>query len=314
MRGSASFHIVVWDWGCSVAFLAVSGGTMAWNKRLAWTAFFSTLAGAAFAQDSSELAKELANPIASLISVPFQGNYDCCLGPSNADRWTFNVQPVVPLALNSDWNLIVRTIMPIVSIPTPSSTNASLESGSTVAENAAVNSIAAPTGLGDTLQSFFFSPQSPGPSGIVWGAGPAFLYPTATNTALGAQRWGAGPTVVVLKQQSGWTYGFLANYIQSFAQSDPAFVAGDPVKSTFVQPFLAYTTASGFTTMVNSESTYDLIAHQWTVPVNLLFSQVFKVGDQPFSIQVGPRYYVETPANGPRWGARFGLTVLFPAH
>ena len=139
---------------------------MAWNKRLAWTAFFSTLAGAAFAQDSSELAKELANPIASLISVPFQGNYDCCLGPSNADRWTFNVQPVVPLALNSDWNLIVRTIMPIVSIPTPSSTNASLESGSTVAENAAVNSIAAPTGLGDTLQSFFFSPQSPAQVGL----------------------------------------------------------------------------------------------------------------------------------------------------
>ena len=145
------------------------------------------------------------------------------------------------------------------------------------------------------------------------GVGPAFLYPTATNTALGAQRWGAGPTVVVLKQQAGWTYGFLANYIQSFAQSDPAFVAGDPVKSTYIQPFLGYTTASGFTTTVNSELTYDLIAHQWTVPVNLLFSQVFKVGDQPFSIQVGPRYYVETPANGPRWGARFSLTVLFPA-
>ena len=147
-----------------------------------------------------------------LISVPFQGIYDCCIGPNNVGRWTLNIQPVVPIALNSDWNVVVRTIMPIVSVPAPSSTNALLESGSAVSENAAVNSIAAPTGLGDTLQSFFFSPQRPGPSGIVWGVGPAFLYPTATNAALGAQRWGVGPTVVVLKTTVGMDLRILSNH------------------------------------------------------------------------------------------------------
>jgi hypothetical protein len=242
-------------------------------------------------ENAEELAKKLSNPIASLISVPFQNNFDCCLGSLDAHRWTLNIQPVIPLKLDNDWNLIVRTILPVVSAPSPA-----IGFGDKF-------------GLGDTLQSFFFSPQLPTNSGLIWGVGPALLYPTATTTGLGSQRWGAGPTVVALKQESGWTYGALVNHVWSFAETSNA---GSQVSNTFVQPFLAYTTPSAFTTTLNTETSYDWTRHKASVPINLQFSQLFKVGNQPVSFQFGPRYYISTFSQGPRWGLRFNLTLLFP--
>lgn len=246
--------------------------------------------------DAQALAKQLSNPIASLISLPFQSNWDWGGGPEG-DGWHFklNVQPVVPITLNEDWNLVSRTILPIV----------------------AQADVAAPPGsqfgLGDTVQSLFFSPQKPTRGGIVWGAGPVFLLPTATDSLTGGKKWGAGPTVVVLKQAGPWTGGALANHIWSFA-GDPA---RQDVSATFLQPFLAYTTRRAMTFSINSESTYDWIGKKWTVPVNFTVAQLLKprtVFGLPFPIQLqgGFRYYLWKPGNGPDFGVRFSIVALFP--
>ena len=245
------------------------------------------LAGASRADDA-DLAKQLANPVASLISVPIQGNIDFDVGPGNGTRSVTNIQPVIPIHLNEEWNLISRTVLPVVDL-----------------EGTRFGGTGDEFGLGDTVQSFFFSPAVSDP---IWGIGPAFLLPTATDSVLGGEKWGLGPTAVVLKQQGPWTYGALANHLWD--------VAGDGdragVNATFIQPFLAYITPSKTTFALNSESTYDWQRNDWTVPLNLMVSQLVKIGDHPVQLQAGFRYYLEKPVNGPEWGVRFGVVFLFP--
>jgi hypothetical protein len=244
---------------------------------------------AARADDDSDLAKQTANPISSLISVPFQLNYDCCYGPSNGDRFTLNVQPVIPFKLNSDWNLIVRTIVPIVD---------QAETTSGGGEH---------FGLGDTTQSFFFSPDAT-VDGWIWGAGPVAFWPTATDALIGNHKWGAGPTLVLLKQQSGWTYGLLANHIWSFAgdSSAPKF------SSTFLQPFVGFTWPDTTSLTLNSESTYDWERAQWTVPLNLTLAHIVRLGALPVSVQGAVRYYAAAPSETASWGLRITISLLFP--
>ena len=214
---------------------------------------------------AAELAKQLQNPIASLISVPMQNNFDWGAGPDgDGFQYKVNVQPVIPFALSEDWNLITRTILPIV-----------------YQEN--IVGTSSQSGLADTLESLFFSPSKPTKSGWVWGAGPVFLLPTATDDLLGAEKWGAGPTAVVLKQSKGWTYGALVNHVWSFAGES----GREDVNATFLQPFVSYTTKTFTSFTLNTESTYDWQGHQWTVPVNLMVQQLMKIGKQPVAFQLG---------------------------
>ncbi|MFH0996856.1 MAG: transporter [Pseudomonadota bacterium] len=250
------------------------------------------LTSAALAEDTdAELAKKLTNPLSSLISIPLQYNYDKDIGPKDdGSRSVLNIQPIWPFSLNTDWNLITRTIIPLMDqhdIPVKG-------------ENK--------SGLGDILQSFFFSPKEP-VHGWIMGAGPVFLYPSASDSLLGGEKWGAGPTAVVLQQINGWTYGMMANHIESFAgKNDRTYIS-----STFLQPFIAYTTKTKTTISLNTESTYDWHNSAWSVPVNFAVAQLFRIGKQPMQLTAGVRYWAESPENGPEgFGARLVLTFLFP--
>ncbi len=273
---------------------------------------------------SSDLVKKLQNPVADLISIPLQSNFDVGGGVDLPDfgrsgflqrtlprgparlasrvlnfalrdepdrdqafRYTLNIQPVIPISLNDDWNVISRTILPVVY---QRDVLGETDQG----------------GLGDTVQSLFLSPKSADP--FIWGVGPVFLFPTATDDSLGTERWGMGPTGVILKQDGPWTYGVLANHIWSFARDDDR----NEINATFLQPFLSYTFRTATTFSFASESTYDWVDDQWTVPLIAGVSQLMKIGKLPVSLGVNGKYWVEGPESAPDWGIRFTMTFLFP--
>jgi hypothetical protein len=242
------------------------------------------------AAKAAALAKATLNPIASLISVPLQNNFDWGGGPADDGfQYKLTVQPVIPISLSDDWNVISRTILPYV-----------------YQEN--IIGASSQSGLADTVQSLFFSPVKPAKGGWIWGAGPVLQIPTATDDLLGEEKWGAGPTAVVLKQEGKLTYGALVNHIWSFAgESGRA-----DVNRTFLQPFVSYTTKTFTSFGLNTETSYDWEREQWTVPINAFVQQLLKVGKRPLSVQVGGRYYAEGPSGGPEWGLRFQLALLFP--
>ena len=242
------------------------------------------------ADQSAELAKKLQNPVAALISVPFQNNFDSGAGPGDDGfQYKLNFQPVIPISLNEDWNIISRTILPFI-------------------DQQDVIGSTSQTGLGDTVQSFFFSPKDPTAAGLIWGVGPVIQLPTATDNLLGEEQWGVGPTAVLLTQKDGWTVGTLVNHIWSIAGDD----SRSDVDRTFIQPFLTYTTKTHTTLGINTESSYDWEREQWTLPVNLFAQQIIKVGKLPLALQLGGRYYADGPDGGPEWGLRFSVTMMFP--
>lgn len=239
---------------------------------------------------AADLAQKLANPVANLISVPFQYNYDQNIGPGQGSRNLLNIQPVIPISLNDGWNLITRTILPLID----------LQDAGFYGDSA--------SGVGDILASQFLSPKAPTASGWIWGAGLAESLPTASNDQLGSGKWGLGPTFVVLKQVGPVTYGMLANQIWSVAGNSNR----GAVSSAFLQPFFAYVTKTKTTFSVNTESSYDWKQSSWSVPLNVSVAQLLKLGPQVLQISVGARYWMTSPDGPSGWGGRLVLTLLYP--
>jgi len=237
---------------------------------------------------AEELAKQLANPVASLISVPLQNNFDFNVGPNEGFRYNLNVQPVIPLSISENWNMISRTIVPIIS-----QSNVFIDDSNQ-------------TGLGDIVQSVFFSPKAPSKSGLIWGVGPILLLPTATDNMLGGNKWAAGPNAVFLKLNGPWTLGGLINHMWSYAGS------GNNINASFVQPFITYATPKGESYTMASENTQSWDNDIFGGFIGVYYGKVMSLNKQMLQLVGGPKvYYGNNPLN-PNWGIRANIILLYP--
>lgn len=245
----------------------------------------------AYSQSEQDLAKKTQNPVADLISIPFQNNIDFNIGPNNRTRNTLNIQPVIPFKISDNWNVITRTIFPVVYQP-----DITQNSGGEF-------------GLGDTTFTAFLSPRKD--SGLIWGIGPALLLPTATDETLGTEKWGAGPSFVALITPNPWVMGFLASNVWSFAgESDR-----EDVNLFTFQYFINYNLPSGWylvSAPINTANWEADSSDRWTIPVGGGAGKVVKIGNLPINLQSQVFYNIEKPENGPEWQLRLQMQLLFP--
>jgi hypothetical protein len=253
-------------------------------------------------ESNSDLAKKTQNPVADLISVPFQNNLNFNTGPEKRSVWDLNIQPVIPIHLTDDWNLITRTIVPIINQPP-------LAPG-----------IDQATGLGDINPSFFLSPS--GSKEFIWGIGPTFTFPTASNRLLGMGKWSMGPAAVALTMQGPWVAGALINNQWSFAGWGPT-----RVNALLLQPFVNYNFGEGWYLTSSPILTANWVASsgdKWTVPLGAGGGRLFrlrelpggenlgKLGALPVNTQLQAFYNVVRPDDAATWQLRVEITFLFP--
>lgn len=258
-------------------------------------ALLAILAGPVRAELSpEELAKLAQNPVGNLISIPFQNNTNFNVGPLSGTQNILNIQPVIPIELNKDWNLITRTIIPLIWQPE-----------SFPGEGRRF-------GLGDMQLTGFVSPSNPGPGGLIWGAGPVIQAPTDTEQ-LGNKNWGLGPSFVILKVDKGspWVYGVLVNNIWSLSDDK----RGGSYNNGLVQPFLNYNFAGGLYLTTAPIMTVDWKAdsgQKWTVPLGGGIGKIFHLGKLPVNTQLSSYYNVVHPDNGANWQIRLQVQLMFP--
>lgn len=266
--------------------------TIPWLACLPW---LWVLTSPAMAQTAEELARAAQNPVASLISVPFQNNTNFNVGPIEETQNILNIQPVIPIDFGEDWNLITRTIIPVLSQP-----------GFAPGQQRR-------NGLGDIQLSAFLSPKAPTDSGLIWGAGVVAQLDTASSDRLGAGAWGLGPTAVVLKSVGPWMIGGLVNNIWSVSEDS----GRDPVNLMLIQPFINYNFPGRpgryltFAPIVTADWEADS-GERWTIPLGLGIGQITKWGKQPLNMQASVYFNVEKPTFGADWQLRLQLQLMFP--
>ena len=267
-------------------------GSFAFRAAATAACAFALVSNARAAPSAEELAKLAQNPIGNLVSVPFQNNTNFNVGPKNGTQDILNIQPVVPFSASKDWNIITRTILPVISQP-------SFADGQ-----------GRTNGIGDLQFNAFLSPSVP--HGLIWGVGAIAQAPTHSNDRLGNDRWGLGPTFVVLHldPKSPWVYGVLVNNVWSIGSGDDA-----SYNNFLLQPFLNYNLPGGTYLTTSPVVTADWKAdssQRWTVPLGGGIGHIFHLGKLPVNTQLSAYYNVETPDNGADWQLRVQVQLMFP--
>ena len=238
---------------------------------------------------TAALAKKIENPLTRHITVPFRTDLDFGIGSERATRVTMAVKPGIPFSLSDEWALLVRTTVPFIHA------------------EGAVRGARDTTGLGDITQSFYLTPATVSDHGWIWGLGPFFNYPTATDDELGRKKFSLGPTAALVRQAGPWIYGAVAAHLWSAESTDRRA----DVNASTVEPFVAYITRTATSFGVNTLSRYDWRAKQWSVPLNVSVGQVLRISKQPVQFSLGGTYYAEKPAGAADWCLNVTVTFLF---
>jgi hypothetical protein len=267
------------------------------SRMIAGSVLFALLASAAMPvcaeMSAEELAKLAQNPVGNLISVPFQNNTNLNYGPEKGTQNILNIQPVIPISISDDWNIITRTILPVIWQPALGPDDSSV------------------SGIGDLQFTAFLSPAKPGE--WIWGAGPIIQAPTNSNNKLGNDNWGIGPSFVVLHLDHGspWVYGVLINNVWSTTSNKQ----GGGYSNGLIQPFVNYNFEDGMYLTTAPIATVNWKAEasqQWTVPIGGGVGKIFHIGKLPVNTQISAYYNVVKPDFGPNWQIRAQMQLMFP--
>ena len=264
--------------------------------------------------DDNKLLSTFQNPVGNLVSVPFQNNINFPIGQYSRIQDVLNIQPVIPFHASDDWLIISRWITPIVYQPNLGPAcrpNGPADTELCELREQFSRPDGGANGLGDMNPSFFLSPAHPGR--LIWGFGPTFLLPTATDPSLGQGKWGSGPSAVMLVQPEHWTLGLLTNNIWSFAGNE----GRRKVNQFLTQYFVTHNMEHGWFVTSSPIITANGMApdhNQWLVPFGAGFGKITRVGKQPVVWQMNSYYNAIHPRDLPyaKWQVRLQVALLFP--